>query len=231
MRNEVSTTSKWWADVLREFLSGASEGAVSHEQIAGADAFERALVQVLMQRYTGHWYESDPERGHAWRAISLDDFQLDPVLIKAARLAGLSSRTVHAALKQCHLGECVVFCDPFCVSVQQRKTRVVHTIHADVEGQRRHAVPAPTGLSHPRTNASQQLMVARQHFATNSRSTGASSSAPRGVSPPRSYLPFTPSTSVSPLVAGQPTMAAPPEPRGSNLLFTLNREPQPAAVQ
>lgn len=49
----------------------------------------------MTERYTGHWYEEDRLRGSGFRSISFDN-RLDPVLVAAAKRAGIDSKLLSA---------------------------------------------------------------------------------------------------------------------------------------
>ncbi len=58
----------------------------------------RAVEQLLEQRFDGHWYPSEPDRGSAYRVMKTDLADLDPLLARAAVSAGVSPSALHAAL-------------------------------------------------------------------------------------------------------------------------------------
>ena len=54
----------------------------------------KAVEQLLEQRFDGHWYPSEPDRGSAYRVMKTSVDELDPLLARAAVSAGVSpSRT------------------------------------------------------------------------------------------------------------------------------------------
>lgn len=53
------------------------------------DAFRTELTKILNENYRGHWYEEDPIRGSAFRALSFDQ-HLDPRLWRAGEAAGIT---------------------------------------------------------------------------------------------------------------------------------------------
>mmetsp|Transcript_65712 Transcript_65712/g.109176 ORF Transcript_65712/g.109176 Transcript_65712/m.109176 type:complete len:242 (-) Transcript_65712:235-960(-) len=52
-------------------------------------AFSSRLQEVLMERYQDHWYPDEPHRGCAYRAITYAPPIIDPLLLRAAELAGV----------------------------------------------------------------------------------------------------------------------------------------------
>ena len=64
---------------------------------SGAD-LTKAIEQLLEQRFDGHWYPSEPDRGSAYRVMKTNLGGLDPLLARAAVSAGVSPTALHAAL-------------------------------------------------------------------------------------------------------------------------------------
>lgn len=58
----------------------------------------KAVEQLLEQRFDGHWYPSEPDRGSAYRVMKTSVDELDPLLARAAVSAGVSPSALHAAL-------------------------------------------------------------------------------------------------------------------------------------
>lgn len=58
----------------------------------------KAIEQLLEQRFDGHWYPSEPDRGSAYRVMKTNLVGLDPLLARAAVSAGVSPSALHAAL-------------------------------------------------------------------------------------------------------------------------------------
>ena len=58
----------------------------------------KAVEQLLEQRFDGHWYPSEPDRGSAYRVMKTNLDDLDPLLARAAVSAGVSPSALHAAL-------------------------------------------------------------------------------------------------------------------------------------
>ena len=58
----------------------------------------KCVEQLLEQRFDGHWYPSEPDRGSAYRVMKTNLDDLDPLLARAAVSAGVSPAALHAAL-------------------------------------------------------------------------------------------------------------------------------------
>lgn len=50
------------------------------------EQFSQSLRQLLVDRFTGHWYEDDPTRGSGYRAIISDQIQYDTVLLRSLEM-------------------------------------------------------------------------------------------------------------------------------------------------
>ena len=59
-------------------------------KIENTEGFVQSLINLLTKKFEGHWYPEHPNKGSAYRCISLCD-QLDGVLIKAAKESGLDA--------------------------------------------------------------------------------------------------------------------------------------------
>lgn len=57
-------------------------------KIENTEGFIQSLMSLLIKKFEGHWYPEHPNKGSAYRCISLCD-QLDGVLIRAAKDSGL----------------------------------------------------------------------------------------------------------------------------------------------
>jgi len=78
---EIVVGARWWRNQVGKC------DKVSDER---ADLFFEALIPLMCSRFGGHWYESEPLRGQAYRAISLDTMnEVDAVLSKASQRAGI----------------------------------------------------------------------------------------------------------------------------------------------
>lgn len=109
MDRELSAASEFLASYL----------AHSHSQ------FSENLAQVLAQRYDGHWFPAEPERGSAFRALVRTHADLDHSILAAARQAGVPLPELERALttapgaKRVELGDrWTLWIDPGCVSLR-----------------------------------------------------------------------------------------------------------------
>lgn len=53
--------------------------------------FRQCLTDIMMEKFEGHWDAKRPLKGNAFRAISVFQGRLDPVVVGAAKRAGLGS--------------------------------------------------------------------------------------------------------------------------------------------
>ena len=86
MRAETSAAAEW--------LTSAA-----HKQYAQSELerLTECIAQVLVDHYTGHWYEEEPHRGSGFRALTCSS-RLDPLLAKACTLAGVHPKKLQSAL-------------------------------------------------------------------------------------------------------------------------------------
>lgn len=68
-------------------------GFVAHNLLSAfrgdPETLSSALAKTLSKRYDGHWHPDQPERGSAFRCVSVQNGRLDPVLRDAAVMAGI----------------------------------------------------------------------------------------------------------------------------------------------
>lgn len=60
--------------------------------------FAKELTECLKLKYKGHWYPKSPDRGTAFRCLEIRDSVFDPVIVQAARAAGISLEEIKAQL-------------------------------------------------------------------------------------------------------------------------------------
>ena len=70
---------------------------VNKFKIENTEGFVQSLISLLAKKFEGHWYPQHPNKGSAYRCISLCD-QLDGVLIKAAKESGLETSLLEDSL-------------------------------------------------------------------------------------------------------------------------------------
>lgn len=104
MLKECDAAAWWIASLIK------SENDLQiNEQIV---EFQKYLKEEMIQKYTGHWYEDEPDRGHAFRSI-LFDRTIDPILVSAASKVGIN-------LKDRVKVQFIMWVDPHCVKVQHK---------------------------------------------------------------------------------------------------------------
>mmetsp|Transcript_34551 Transcript_34551/g.90497 ORF Transcript_34551/g.90497 Transcript_34551/m.90497 type:complete len:178 (-) Transcript_34551:1273-1806(-) len=102
---EISSTVSFLCSTMKGLA--AEQGRIS-----------ATLEQIMSDRWAGHWHPENPERGSAYRCISITDGRLDPLLREACERAGVAAETVGAALPT----EFSVWTDPGQVSVRMGKS-------------------------------------------------------------------------------------------------------------
>jgi protein Tob/BTG len=104
MKKECSVASWFWTSQLNAILSPA----LTQIQLI---SFQKHLNDILEQRYSNHWYTDDPEKGHAFRSIWFHSSRIDPLLLEAAKKAGITD------LSSRMQAEVIMWVDPGLVSV------------------------------------------------------------------------------------------------------------------
>lgn len=126
MRNEIEAAARWFANTLRS-------KDLSNEQLV---KFEAALAQLLTIKYTNHWYATMPWRGQGYRSIITDEYSIDKVLKKAARVADI--RDLHKRMPK---ESFVMWVDPGEVEVKYLRTsrsEVVYSSSATAQQHHQH---------------------------------------------------------------------------------------------
>lgn len=70
---------------------------VNKFNVKDTEGFVKTLVKLLKEKFEGHWYPEHPNKGSAYRCISLCH-QLDAVLIKAALATGFDVKLLEQSL-------------------------------------------------------------------------------------------------------------------------------------
>lgn len=130
MRKECEAAS-WW--VSQQLMT--SFPPLSHQQIA---IFQKILFQEMMQKFKGHWYEDEMDRGSAFRSILKEGRIIDTLLVRAGQQAGISN------LEQRFRDDFVLWVDPSKVSVQFTKLFKRIDIYSSKD-----EASAPAGTSKP----------------------------------------------------------------------------------
>jgi len=71
--------------------------------------FKNQLIQLLSQKYNSHWDLSNPNKGGAFRSITIIDGRIDSIILAAAQKAGLD-------VSSCFPSDLIIWCDPYNVS-------------------------------------------------------------------------------------------------------------------
>jgi len=79
MKEELNAAAKWIA-------SNMSQRNMTPEQLA---SFETNLIALLSLKFAGHWYEAQPMRGQAFRAVIASEDSMDAALLLAAQQSGV----------------------------------------------------------------------------------------------------------------------------------------------
>lgn len=74
--------------------------------------FAESLATVLCTHYLNHWFPDKPNKGSAYRCIRIANREMDPLIVKAGRLVGLSISDLLALLPS----ELTLWVDPMEVS-------------------------------------------------------------------------------------------------------------------
>lgn len=98
-------------EVAAGFLAQKLLNKYNGDTVAIRDAF----IHTMSKRYNGHWHPEQPERGNAFRCVSVSDGRLDPVLRETATMAGILD---HSALVEALPSDFTLWVDPGEVSVR-----------------------------------------------------------------------------------------------------------------
>lgn len=83
----ATATMQLEIDVATNFLLSFAYSKLPRAQ---ADAFKRELTRTLLNLYSGHWYPNNPNRGSAYRSLSVND-RIDPSIQTAAESSGINT--------------------------------------------------------------------------------------------------------------------------------------------
>jgi len=82
MRQEIMIATRWIAENCLLTKDGISTEIL--------ERFEGMIQKLLEEKYKGHWYETEPYRGQAFRALSADEHCIDKTIALAAEKSGLA---------------------------------------------------------------------------------------------------------------------------------------------
>ncbi|NXP04774.1 BTG1 protein, partial [Thinocorus orbignyianus] len=102
MRTEIFAAASFITRLLR------AAGGIGAEQL---QCFRECLQEVLHEYYKNHWFPQVPSKGSGYRCVRIDH-QIDPLIVKAAGMIGLSNESLFQLLPS----ELTVWVDPFEVS-------------------------------------------------------------------------------------------------------------------
>eukprot|EP01120_Amphizonella_sp_Union-15-10_P006963 TRINITY_DN2301_c0_g1_i1.p1 TRINITY_DN2301_c0_g1~~TRINITY_DN2301_c0_g1_i1.p1 ORF type:complete len:259 (-),score=51.47 TRINITY_DN2301_c0_g1_i1:10-678(-) len=100
---EIKVATEWWVQQM-------NKEQLTEEQV---NMFRENLLNLLHNKYQGHWYPDVPYRGNGFRSLLCDHRSLDKILIEAARrsyIGNLSKR-----FRDCYL---IMWIDPGQVEVK-----------------------------------------------------------------------------------------------------------------
>lgn len=115
--NTFATPSKNWRSQLPPSSSALQQSAVVTPIKKKNDLltiFESEFIKELTRHYQGHWYEDDPLRGSAYRAITYDH-RLDTLFIKIGQQLDMNQQKMEQALISARFS--VMFINPGQVKV------------------------------------------------------------------------------------------------------------------
>ena len=110
MLPEIQAGAKWWTEQLRR-AANAQNLSIHFGRF---QAFQRALVALLEDKYAQHWYPKEPRRGQAYRALLNEPRRPDPLLYSALLTARLP------IFLTAHMAEAVMWIDSGSVAVEYR---------------------------------------------------------------------------------------------------------------
>eukprot|EP00055_Hartaetosiga_balthica_P004603 m.12320 g.12320 ORF g.12320 m.12320 type:complete len:291 (-) comp3983_c0_seq1:43-915(-) len=93
MREEIDYAINFICD---QFCSGLESGLEGGEGVHDLEMFRDELRQQLEERYTDHWFPSEPERGCGYRCLEWSKRFVDGSIQHAAQKAGLEVATLMA---------------------------------------------------------------------------------------------------------------------------------------
>jgi len=118
MKKECEAAALWWATQLNTTMAPL----LQQEQIL---SFQKALAEILEQKYHNHWYPEEPERGSAFRSIINDNRTVDHVLMEAASKAKIPN------LKSRLNADAIMWVDPNQIQVQFSHSPRRHHIYGN----------------------------------------------------------------------------------------------------
>ncbi|KAJ1851204.1 hypothetical protein GGH12_006088 [Coemansia sp. RSA 1822] len=119
MQTEVENAAKFWINYIPDSSLASDK----------KEALRKALVEVLLEKYMGHWHIERTMLGSAYRSIS-NWRGLDTVLVKAAHHARISVDVLERWLPR----DQIMWCDPYSVTYRVGDHGSVLTFYEDKHG-------------------------------------------------------------------------------------------------
>lgn len=89
------------------------------------ETFRRVLCEVMSGWYEGHWFPDKPDKGTGYRCMRINSNSIDPLIVRAATLSGLSP----AQLQQLLPNQLTIWVDPRVVSYRFGEDGSVATLY------------------------------------------------------------------------------------------------------
>ena len=114
LQQELEAAAKYWVSQLRASDLKDDQG----------DRFRENIKTTFREKFKDHWYPNQPERGQAYRSISIDRGVADPLLDEAARAADINDfrRRLPADM------DMIMWVDPGNVSVRYNNSNRTHVL-------------------------------------------------------------------------------------------------------
>ncbi len=129
MQLEINTTI--------EFFSRFMANSLNADQL---DHFKAVLATMLHQKFHMHWDVNNPQKGNAYRSLSIISGIMDPIVSSAASEAGIDNVSYYFP------SELMLWVDPACVSYRTGDYGYITTIYEGHSSQEfvHHSSPSPT---------------------------------------------------------------------------------------
>ncbi|KAJ2238485.1 hypothetical protein H4R99_000014 [Coemansia sp. RSA 1722] len=119
MQTEIENAANFWLRFIQDSV-------VPPEK---KDALRTALIEVLGEKYTGHWHLDQTNVGSGYRSIS-NWRSLDQVFVHAAQKSNVQVEVLERHLPR----DLVLWCDPYNVTYRVGDHGTVFTIYEDKRG-------------------------------------------------------------------------------------------------
>ncbi|KAJ1645939.1 hypothetical protein J3B02_003936 [Coemansia erecta] len=119
MQTEIENAANFWLRFIQDSV-------VPPEK---KDQLRQSLIEVLVEKYTGHWHLDQTNVGSGYRSIS-NWRSLDRVFVKAAKKSNVEVEILERHLPR----DLVLWCDPYNVTYRVGDHGTVFTIYEDKRG-------------------------------------------------------------------------------------------------